>query len=119
MKGFLGTNAGFAADVSLVLSIAVLVTLLVGAGLALARRYEAHRWCQSSAVVLNLLLVLVVMIGSFSRSVAEGVPGQLGDPYYGIASAHAALGIITVLLGSFVALRGNNLVPKSIAFNNY
>jgi uncharacterized membrane protein YozB (DUF420 family) len=32
---------------------------------------------------------------------------------------HALVGVIGVLLGLFVVLRGNDLVPKGLRFSNY
>ncbi|MEI2772345.1 MAG: hypothetical protein V9G98_16970 [Candidatus Competibacter sp.] len=49
-RGFLGTNASVLADLSLVLGIVVAVLLTIGMLLAVMRRYEAHRWVQTTAV---------------------------------------------------------------------
>lgn len=118
-RGFLGTNASLVADLSLVLSIAVALLLTVGLILAVRRRYTAHRWVQTSAVTLNILLVLLVMVGSFMQDAAPGIPERLDDPYYAVASIHGLVGLFAFLFGTFVMLRGNELVPRALQFNNY
>jgi hypothetical protein len=56
MAGFLGTDAPWRADATLVVEIAM--GLALGAGAFLARRgcITAHKYCQSAVVVLNLLV---------------------------------------------------------------
>src|SRR6266487_865360 len=118
-RGFLGTNANVLQDISLVLGILVALTLTVGMIMAVRKRYDIHRWIQTTAVTLNVLQVLTIMIGSFFKSAAPGIPQKLNETYYQAATIHAGLGLITVLFGSFVMLRGNELVPKALKFNNY
>jgi len=36
-----------------------------------------------------------------------------------LLASHGVVGIIAVLLGVFIALRANGLVPKRLQFNNY
>ena len=118
-RGFLGTNASVSADISLLAGIGVALLLTIGVGLALRKRYTAHRWVQTTAVTLNIVQVAVIMVGSFSKSAAPGIPAKLGERYYLIATVHGALGLATLLFGAFVALRGNGLVPRALQFNNY
>jgi hypothetical protein len=117
--GFLGTSANFAADMTLVLSLAVAGLLTLGFLLARARRYGVHRWVQSSAVALNAILVGWMMLLPFRDFVAPGLPARLGERFYAITTVHAAIGASALLLGVFVALRGNGLVPKALRFRNY
>lgn len=119
MNNLLGTNAPIMANVSLVVSIVVVVLLTIGVVLARRRRYTAHGWVQTSAVVLNIVLVLLVMAGSYVKAVAPGVPARLGEAYYGVAVLHGLLGLAAALFGIFVVLRANNLVPKALQFSNY
>lgn len=118
-RGFLGTNASVAADVSLLAGIFIALLLTLGVVMAVRRRYSTHRWIQSTAVVLNIVQVLAIMVGSFRRSAEPGIPERLGQPYYLVVTLHAAIGSIALLLGAFVALRGNELVPRFLKFNNY
>lgn len=118
-KGFLGTNASVLADLSLVLGILVALTLTVGMIMAVRKRYEVHRWIQTTAVSFNVLQVLTIMIASFLKSAAPGIPQKLDETYYQAALIHALLGLFTLLFGTFVMLRGNELVPRALKFNNY
>jgi len=118
-RGVLGTDASLLADVSLVFGIGVALLLSVGVWFARRRQFTVHRWVQTTAVGLNLLQVGLIMVGSFARSAAPSVPARLGDGYYAIAAAHGLAGTFTVLLGTFVALRANELVPSFLRFHNY
>jgi plastocyanin/uncharacterized membrane protein YozB (DUF420 family) len=114
--GFLGTNASVLSDLSLVLGLLVALTLSVGVIMARLRKFEIHRWVQTSAVVLNVLQVGVVMLGSFMKSAAPGLPQRVSEPYYAVAIAHGLLGLTTLLLGVFIAIRANELLPKPLHF---
>ena len=73
-RGFLGTNASVLADLSLILGILVAITLTIGMLLAVLKRYNAHRWVQTIAVTINVVQVLTIMVGSFLKSAAPGIP---------------------------------------------
>ncbi len=107
------------ADISLILGILVALTLTVGMILAVLKRYQVHRWVQSTAVAINVAQVLTIMVASFLKSAAPGIPQRLGETYYYAALIHAMLGLTTLVFGTFVALRGNELVPQALKFNNY
>ena len=53
--GFLGTNANFAADMTLTASLIVAILFTVGVVLAVKGRYGAHRWVQTAAAILRLV----------------------------------------------------------------
>src|SRR5215210_5736835 len=118
-KGFLGTNASVLADISLLMGILVALALTVGMLLAVRKRFVAHRWVQTTAVALNVVQVLTIMVASFFKSAAPGIPQKLNETYYQAAVIHALLGFLTLLFGTFVALRGNELVPRALKFENY
>jgi plastocyanin len=115
-RGFLGTNASLVSDLSLVLGVLVALTLTVGVIMAVRRKYNIHRWIQSSAVTLNVLQVLTVMVGSFSKSASPGIPSKLNETYYALAVGHGLLGLTTLLLGVFIAIRANELLPPFLRF---
>ena len=117
--GFLGTSANFAADMTLAVSLVVAGLLTLGFVLARKKRYQVHRWVQTSAVGLNAGLVLWMMILPFRDFVLPGVPGRLDERFYAVSAVHGLVGASGLLLGVFVALRGNGLVPKALRFNNY
>ena len=118
-RGFLGTNATVLSDLSLVFGVGVALLLTLGVVMARRRKFTVHRWIQSSAVSLNVLQVGLIMLGSFARSAAPGIPARLGEGYYAIAAVHGLAGALTLLFGTFVALRGNELVPGALRFHNY
>jgi hypothetical protein len=96
------------------------VGLLVGAFLARIRRFRQHAWCQSVIVLVNVLLIVLTMIPSFRVHVAPRIPLKLGKSYYGLATAHAALGTLAELGGLYVLLAvGTSLLPARLRIRNY
>ncbi len=118
---FLGTNANFAADMTLVVSIIVAILFTVGVVLAVKGRYAAHRWVQTATAVLNAILVLWMMILPFRDFVVRDFMGERPAYFYTVTTAHAIIGFVALIFGLFVVLRGNNfiLIPKALRFNNY
>ncbi|MBE2200666.1 MAG: DUF420 domain-containing protein [Anaerolinea sp.] len=117
--GFLGTSANFAADMTLALGLLVAVLLTLGVVMAVRQKYEVHRWLQTSAVVLNAILVIWMMILPFRDFVAPGLPQQLHERFYYVTVLHAVVGFSALTFGLFVMLRGNGLMIKPLRFNNY
>ncbi len=120
IKAFLETAAPRAANVVLVLEIAMGVGLLVGARLACKGRFRQHAWCQSIIVLLNLAVVVVMMIPSFRVHVLPRVPAKLGKAYYALATTHGALGTVTELAGLYILLSaGTSVLPKQLRITKY
>lgn len=117
--GFFGTAANFAADVTLLLSILVALALTAGVIAALRGRYQTHRWIQTSAVALNVILVLWFMILPYRDFILPGIPEQLGQRFYWATTLHAVAGFFAFSLGTFVVLRANGLMIESLNFRNY
>jgi uncharacterized membrane protein YozB (DUF420 family) len=117
--GLLGVTIPVTAKVSLVVMLVAAVLFTVGWRLAVRKQFDAHRWVQTVAVVLNAALVLAWMVSQFVRYVLPEVPARLGQAAYGVTTLHAVVGAIGLVLGVFVALRGNDLVPKALRFTNY
>lgn len=136
--GFLGTSANFATDFTLTLSLLVALLFTIGAYLAkraqgVERRYakgdperaragrlfRQHRWVQTTAALLNVVLVLWMMLLPYRDFILPGVPGRLGQAFYGVTTLHAFIGFFAFVVGGFVVLRGNKLVPTRLAFRNY
>lgn len=136
--GFLGTNANFATDMTLILSI--LVGLIFTFGAFLAKRaqgieakytksdpqfqqaktlFRQHRWVQTSGAVLNIILVLWLMILPYRDFVLRDSGGPRESLFYVITTTHAVIGFFAFVFGNFVVLRGNNLMIKALKFNNY
>src|SRR4030042_702975 len=117
--GFLGTKATLRSDLTLVLILITAILFNVGFILARRKQFVAHRWVQTSSVILNSLVVLISMVSSFLIHILPGIPAKLGEGDYAVTTTHAIIGTIAFLLGVFVMLRGNELVPKSWRFKNY
>lgn len=120
MNGFLGTGATFRADLNLVVQLAMGVQLLVGMMLARKKKFNAHKYCQASVMLLNLVMIFLIMAPSFHKQVEPQLPGGLGDSYYLVAFIHAALGTIAELLGIYIVLvAATNLLPERLKFDRW
>ena len=119
-EGFLGTAAGFYADITLLLEIAMGVGLLVGALLARFGRFRQHAWCQSVIVLLNFAVIVIIMIPSFRVHVSPKIPLRLGKAYYALATAHAAVGTVTEIAGLYILLAaGTSVLPEKFRITKY
>jgi uncharacterized membrane protein YozB (DUF420 family) len=118
--GFLGTEAPFYADVTLLVETAMGVGLLIGACLARLGRFRQHAWCQSVIVLLNGVAIVLTMVPSFRSLVLPKIPIRLGRAYYALATSHAALGAIAELAGLYILLAaGTNLLPRRLRISRY
>ena len=118
--GFLGTAATRTSDVTLLLEMGMGVGLLAGALLARAGQIRLHAACQSAIVLLNLALIVLMMLPAFRRHVLLQLPGKIGKPYYGLATAHAALGGVAELGGLYILLAaGTSLLPQKFRIKRY
>jgi uncharacterized membrane protein YozB (DUF420 family) len=93
IKGFLATDATFQADLNLVVQIVMGAALIAGSLLAKRKRYTAHGICQTTVLLLNLLMIGLVMWPSFQQQVRPAFPKVLHKWYYAAATIHAFLGI--------------------------
>jgi len=120
MKGFLGTQAGFAADLNLVIQLAMGLALIAGAFLARAKRYKAHGICQTSVLVLNLVMIAVVMWPAFSALVIPRIPARLSRQSVAIPAIHGLLGVAAEVLGLYIVLvAGTDVLPKAWRFTRW
>jgi uncharacterized membrane protein YozB (DUF420 family) len=119
-NGFLGTAAPLAADLVLLLEIAMGVGLLIGARLARIGRFRQHSWCQSTIVLLNVAVVAMMMIPSFHVHVFPRVPAKLGKAYYALATTHGAFGAVTELAGLYILLSaGTSVLAEKLRITKY
>ena len=117
--GFLGTNGSIGADLALVVMIVAFVMLTVGVVLARTKRYAAHRWVQTAAVILNAIPVVVWMIRSYWLYVRPDLPGNLSKSIDALTTVHAVAGLIGVVLGLFVVIRANQLTARGESVARY
>jgi uncharacterized membrane protein YozB (DUF420 family) len=119
-KGFLGAGATFGADLNLVVQLIMGVALIAGARLAKQKRYRAHGICQTTVLLLNLLMIGVVMWPSFQQQVEPALSKTLHKWYYEAAIIHAALGITAELLGLYIVIvAGTNVLPQWLRFKHW
>jgi uncharacterized membrane protein YozB (DUF420 family) len=105
-----------------VLVVEIIMGLALIGGMLLARRrqFKAHAWCQSTVVLLNLLVIGSFMLPSFHRGVEPGIPSHLGRSYYLLAALHGTLGLAAELFGIYVLLvAGTKLLPERFRFTRY
>ena len=120
MKGFLGTEAGFGADLNLLIQVAMGAALIVGTFLARRKRYSAHGACQATVLVLNLAMIASVMWPSFRLQVLPRLSKHLGKRYYAIATIHGVLGAVAELFGLYIRLvAGPNILPQAWRFSRW
>lgn len=114
-EGFLGTAAPLAADIVLLLEIAMGLGLLAGAWLARTGRFRQHAWCQSIIVILNFAVIVLAMVPSFRLQLLPRIPDKLGKSYFAIGTAHATLGSIAELAALYILLAaGMRLLPEKL-----
>jgi len=119
-EGFLETRAPRYADVVLLLETGMGLALVIGAVLARKKMFRLHAWCQSSIVLLNLAIVVLLMVPSFQVHVSPRLPAKLDKAYYALATAHAALGSVTEIAGLYILLAaGTNILPQQLRLTKY
>lgn len=100
-------------DVVLLLEIGMGLGLLGGTLLARMRRFRAHACCQSTIVLLNLAVIVLIMIPSFRTQVSPRIPLRLGKAYYAVATVHGALGSVVECVGLYILLAaGTDILPE-------
>ena len=117
--GFLGTHAPLLSDLTLILILFTAVLFTIGWQLARHKHYKAHRWVQTVSASINAIVVLSIMVRSYVVHILPGIPARLLQGDYAVTTVHAIIGAISLLLGIFVVLRANKLVPKRLRFKNY
>jgi uncharacterized membrane protein YozB (DUF420 family) len=119
-KGFLGTGATFGADLNLVMQLIMGSALIAGARLARHKRYRAHGICQTTVLLLNLLMIGLVMWPSFQQQVKPALPKVPHKWYYQVAAMHGFLGIVAELLGLYIVIVARtNVLPQWLRFKHW
>ncbi len=111
-KGFFGP-APLIADANLLLEIFLVAGLSYGFLLARRGNIDAHQINQTTWVVLNVGLIVLVMAGSM-QDVKIARASDLADWRVGITWLHAAAGILTAIAGLWVVLQMNGVLPRAL-----
>ena len=120
IKGFLGTGATFAADLNLVVQLIMGAALIAGWILAKQKRYRAHGICQTTVLLLNLLMIGLVMWPTFQQQVEPRLPRVLHTWYYAAPTIHGVLGITAELLGLYIVIvAGTDVLPQWLRFTKW
>jgi plastocyanin/uncharacterized membrane protein YozB (DUF420 family) len=120
MNGFLSTGATFRADLNLILQLLMGFALLLGWRLARRKKFVAHMYCQSSVMVLNLILIILIMVPAFRRQVEPQILSGLRDSYYITVAIHAFLGTLAESFGLYIVLSAaTRILPESLRLKNY
>ncbi len=117
---FVGANAPFSAKLTLVIELAMGMTLTAGAWLARRQRYRLHAWCQSIVVLLNLVVIGIAMVPSLRLQVIPKVPARLTRSFYALATVHALLASFAELAAIYVLLvAGTRILPEWLRFADF
>lgn len=120
MEGFLGTHAGYLSDLNLTIQIVMGLALIVGAILAQAKRFVAHGICQTTVLLLNLVMISISMWPSFYSRVLPRLPKRLGKRFYAVATIHGFLGLLAEILGLYIVLAaGTKILPETWRFKRW
>jgi uncharacterized membrane protein YozB (DUF420 family) len=120
MNGFLGTGATFAADLNLVVQFIMGAALIAGSVLAKRKYYRAHGICQTTVLLLNLLMIGLVMGPSFQQQVKPAMSKALHKWHFGVALVHGVLGITAEMLGLYIVIVARtNILPQWLRFNHW
>jgi len=109
----------FKADLNLVVQIVTGMALLGGVFLARRKFYMAHGICQTTVLLLNLVMIGLVMWPAFQQ-VQPTLPRALHKWYYAAATIHAFLGLTAESMGLYiVVVAGTNILPQRLRFKNW
>ncbi len=110
-----------AANVNLILQVAMGVTLLAGMVLARRRWFTAHRVVQTAVVLLNVVLVALVMAPAFhAQHILSGALRHPRQVYFTAALLHAVVGTVAFVLGLYVvASAGTPILPERLRLRRY
>src|SRR5579859_7548287 len=116
----LGSGAPVAADVNLILQVAMGAALLAGALLARMKRFTAHAMCQSAVLLINAVAIAWMMWPSFQHTVLPHMRKRWYLAYYLWPIVHGALGAFAELFGTYIALvAGTDLLPAKLKFRRW
>jgi uncharacterized membrane protein YozB (DUF420 family) len=120
VRGFLGTGAPFAADFNLVMQLILGAALIAGVFFAKHKCYRAHGICQTTVLLVNLLMIGLVMWPSFQQQLRPALPKVFHRLYYAAATIHAFVGITAEALGLYIVIvAGTNLLPQWLCFTHW
>ncbi len=106
-SGFLGTNADLLADLTLLAYILILLPLMVvGYYYARRKRFEPqHKTVMTTITLVNWVLILLVMVSSFTFAVAPAIPEGLSDRAILLPTIHVITGGLAQVIATYLLAR--------------
>ena len=104
MNGFLGTGAPLLSDISLIISISLVIIASFGGIQAHRKRFSTHCPVMAITAFLNWIPIIITMIPIWFRFVL-GNPLFQGGLYTNILFIHGVLGGITQLIMMYTVTR--------------
>lgn len=111
--GFLGTLAGTAVDLTLVIQIIVLFILLLGYKYKINMKFRNHGITMSIAVLLHLISIFAIMIPSMINFSNLLITEIASIPII-ITWIHAILGILSTIIGIFLVAEWRFRAPPNM-----
>ena len=112
MATFLGINIFTLATVSLFIQTIAYIVLVVGFIFAKKRNFQKHKMIMSSATLLNIVSLVLVMLPSF-YSIVSGISFATISSTSSIIIFHHSIGLIVLVLALLVILRGCRSIIKN------
>jgi uncharacterized membrane protein YozB (DUF420 family) len=115
--GFLGTRASWAADLNLIVQIALLVGLVAGLVLAKGRKLTAHHTWMTAIVTVNAAMIIAIMNPAFFRLLPLTWP-KLGAPGPMLLWLHVVVALVAELMGVYAVLWLRMDLPELLRMRN-
>jgi uncharacterized membrane protein YozB (DUF420 family) len=120
VNGFLGTGAPFEADLNLIVQVIMAVALVAGSLLGKRKCYKAHGICQTTVLLVNLVMIGLIMWPKFEQQIEPRFPRVFHKRYYAITTIHALLGATAELFGIYIVMvAGTRILPERLQFKNW
>lgn len=105
--GFLGTGASLMSDLSLLAYILLIVPgMLLGYWFARRGKHRPHhKWLMISITAVNWVLILFLMVTSYTFDVDDQILNQPDNMRYLIPTIHALFGLPAQLLATYIVYR--------------
>jgi uncharacterized membrane protein YozB (DUF420 family) len=105
--GFLGTNAPLIADLSLLAYVLLIApSMLIGFFFARRKMFEPHhKYMMTTITLINWVIIVFLMIVSYSRSVAPQIPEGLSQITVILPTIHLITGALAQLLATYLVAR--------------
>lgn len=105
---------------TLAIELAIAGLLVVGMFVVRRGHVRAHMIIQSSMVLVNIPIVLVLMMPYFLQYVWPGLPTDVGQAYFLWPTVMLCAGAVAEAIGVYILLvAGTTLIPERWRFRRY